>query len=175
VDRLLRATGVTSILAGGWAVWRHGYVGRVTEDVDIVLPADGVEEFLRAAQVSGFEMLTQPAGHWPKLAHKETSVTVDILPEGGRPGTESRPAPTTIRHPRDMGPAATTLCYIELPALIELKLAAGRVRDEADVVELLRANPDQAQTIRAHLATIHANYVADFDRLAARAREQRDQ
>jgi hypothetical protein len=74
-----------------------------------------------------------------------------------------------------MGPAATTLCYIELPALIELKLAAGRVRDEADVVELLRANPDQAQTIPAHLATIHANYVADFDRLAERAREQRDQ
>jgi hypothetical protein len=68
VDRLLRATGVTSILAGGWAVWRHGYVGRVTEDVNIVLPADGVEDFLRAAQVSGFEMLTQPAGHWPKLA-----------------------------------------------------------------------------------------------------------
>jgi hypothetical protein len=67
------------------------------------------------------------------------------------------------------------LQYITLPALIELKLAAGRVRDESDVTELIRSNFDRVDTIRQHLATIHSEYVTAFDRLVQRAREQQDQ
>src|SRR5262245_39405250 len=96
VDRLLQVLDCPSVLAGGWAVWRHGYVGRVTQDFDIVLPADRIEEFVRAAAVAGFEVLAVPEGRWPKVWHKDTDVTVDILPEEGRPGPASRPAPTTI-------------------------------------------------------------------------------
>ena len=69
---------------------------RVTQDLDIVLPADQIEDFLRVAGVCGFENLNPPEGFWPKLRHKDTDISVDILPEGGRPGTASRPAPTTI-------------------------------------------------------------------------------
>src|SRR5213078_1871754 len=126
----------------GWAVWHHGFVGRVTQDVDIVLPADRIDEFLRVAADSGFEVLPQPAGRWPKVLHKDTGVKVDILPEGARPGTASRPAPTTIPAPGAMGAAGWRLHYITLESLVELKLAAGRAKDAADVVELLRVNPD---------------------------------
>jgi hypothetical protein len=56
-----------------------------------------------------------------------------------------------------------------------LKLAAGRARDESDVVELLRSNPGEADAIRSHLATVHGDYLVAFDRLAQRAREQQDQ
>ena len=174
VDHLLQATDCESVLAGGWAVWNHGFVGRITQDLDIVVPAAQVDELLRVAGVSGFEVLPRPEGRWPKLLHKDTGVEVDLLPEGGRPGTASRPAPTTIPHPAALGASGRALQYIHLPALIELKLAAGRARDESDVVELVRANPDHVETIRERLASVHADYVRLFDRLVQRSRDQAD-
>ena len=105
IDRVLEAIDCASVVAGGWAVWQHGYFGRMTQDIDIVLPKDRVEDFLRAAAVAGFEILPQAEGHWPKVRHKDADVKVDILPEGGRPGTVSRPAPTTIPHPSVLGGA----------------------------------------------------------------------
>jgi hypothetical protein len=175
LNHLLQAVGCEAVLGGGWAVWRHGYQGRVTQDVDIVLPADKIDEFLRAAAISGFQVLPRPAGRWPKLMHKETNIQVDILPEGERPGTPSHPAPTTLPHPSALGAAGNSLRYITLPALIELKLAAGRPRDEGDVAELIRANPQQVDAIRRHLALVHADYVALFDRLVERALDQSDE
>ena len=175
VDHLLEAIGSEAALAGGWAVWRHGFVGRVTQDVEIVLPAARVEDFLQAASVAGFAVLPQPPGRWPKVHHKETDITVDILPEGGRPGTAAKPAPTTIPHPAALGAAGPALRYARLPALIELKLAAGRIGDEHDVVELIRANPEEVEAIRQHLAVVHGDYLLAVDRLVERAREQRDE
>lgn len=175
LDHLLQAVGCESVLGGGWAVWRHGFLGRVTQDVDIMLGAADLDAFLRAAAVSGFDVLPQPAGRWPKLMHRETGIRVDILPEGQRPGTPSRPAPTTLPHPSAAGASGTRLRYISLPRLVELKLAAGRPRDEGDVAELIRANPDQVETVRQHLATVHPDYVAAFNKLVERAGEQRDE
>src|SRR6476469_4692607 len=91
LDHLLQVVNAEAVLGGVWAVWRHGFHGRMTQDVDIVLPADRVDEFLRAAAVSGFDVPPQPPGRWPKLMHKETGIKVDILPEGRRPGSESKP------------------------------------------------------------------------------------
>jgi len=175
IDHLLQAVGCQAVLGGGWAVWHHGYLGRVTQDVDIVLAADQIDDFMRAASVSGFDVLPHPIGRWPKLVHKETGIKVDILPEGERPGTPSNPAPTTLPHPSALGAHGGTLRYITLPALIELKLAAGRGRDESDVIELVRANPEQVDRVRQHLAAVHADYVTEFDRLTKRAREERDE
>ena len=175
LDRLLQLAQSEAVLGGGWAVWRHGYVGRVTQDVDVVLPADRMSEFLRVAAASGFDVLPRPQGRWPKLLHKETGIQVDIRPEGERRRTPSRAAPTTLPHPSTLGAAGHRLRYITLPALIQLKLAAGWARDKADVVELLRANPDQIAAIRHHLSGIHADYVSALDRLVERAQEQRDE
>lgn len=165
LDQVLRACDCESVVGGGWAVWRHGYVGRVTQDIDIALPVDRVDAFLQAATVSGFEVLTQPAGHWPKLRHRETGIDVDVLPEGGRPGTSQRPAPTTIPHPKSMGGIRGALKYMSLASLIELKLAAGRLRDEADVLELARENREMIADLQAHLSAVHQNYAARFQEL----------
>jgi len=172
VNHLLHVLQCPSVLGGGWAVWRHGYVGRVPQVLDIALPADRIDEFLRTASVCGFEPLPVRPGRWPKMLHKDTGIEVDILPEGGRPGTERKPAPTVIPHPTQIGAAGAALRYITLPALIELKLAAGRARDVSDVVELLRANADQVEPVRRHLNGVHASYVQTFDELLERAREQ---
>jgi hypothetical protein len=174
VDHLLQILQCPSVLGGGWAVWRHGYVGRVTQDLDVVLPADHIDAFLRAASVAGFEILPVPPGRWPKVLHKDTGIQVDILPEGGRPGTPARLAPTLIPHPTRLGAAGPMLRYINLPSLVELKIAAGRARDESDLVELVRANPKQIDAIREHLASVHADYAQFFDAVVQRAREESD-
>lgn len=174
LDHVLTTTGCESVVGGGWAVWRYGYVGRVTQDIDIVLPAAHVDAFLQAASFAGFQVLPVPAGRWPKLLHRDTGVDVDILPEGQRPGTPSRPAPTTIPHPSRIGGSGTVLRYASLPALIELKLAAGRTQDLADVLKLIQANPGQITAIRKHLMRVHADYVSAFDHWVQRASEEAD-
>jgi hypothetical protein len=155
------------------AVWRHGFLGRVTQDVNIALAAAEIDEFMRVAGFSGFEALPQLAGRWPKLRHKDTDIEVKILPDGGRPGTAGHQAPITIPHPSLLGAHGSTLRYIGLPALIELKLAAGRARDDSDIVELIRVG--EIEITRHYLAGVHAEYVQKFDQLVQRAREQRDE
>jgi hypothetical protein len=171
LDQVLLACDCESVVGGGWAVWRHGYIGRVTQDIDIALPSDRIDDFLRAASVSGFELLPRPKGSWQKLFHRETGIEVDVLPEGGRPGTASRPAPTTIPHPKSMGAIRGTLKYISLPSLIELKLAAGRLRDEADVLELARENRDRLDDVRRHLVSVHSQYASRFEELVVQLDE----
>src|SRR5581483_4030539 len=60
IDLLLDVLKCPAVLAGGWAVWHHGFLGGMTQDVDIGLPRDRIDEFLRAASVSGFQILAQP-------------------------------------------------------------------------------------------------------------------
>jgi len=54
VDHLLHILQCPSVVAGGWAVWRHGFVGRVTQDIGIVLPADRIDEFVQRGRVESF-------------------------------------------------------------------------------------------------------------------------
>ena len=175
LDHLLKVVGCEAVLAGGWAVWRHGFLGRITQDVDILLAASDVDPILRAAAVGGFDVLQQPVGRWPKLVHQETGIRVDILPAGQRPGTPARPAPTILPDPSSAGASGAMLRYMTLPSLIELKLAAGRARDEGDVVELIRANPGSIDAVRKHLEAVHADYLNAFDALVKRAGEQQDE
>jgi hypothetical protein len=165
LDRVLDACDCEAVVGGEWAVWRHGYVGRVTQYIDIVLPEDRIDEFTRTASVSGFDVHAQLEGRWPRLTHRDTNIDVDVRPEGGRPGTASRPSPTTLPHPHEMGADRGALKYISLASLMELKLAAGRIRDEADIVELARENRDQWDKVRGHLAQVHPHYASRFEEL----------
>jgi len=61
-----------------------------------------------------------------------------------------------------MGGMPGMLKYMSLPSLIELKLAAGRLRDEADVVELARENPQLLQAVQEHLTAVHSSYADRF-------------
>jgi hypothetical protein len=81
----------------------------------------------------------------------------------------------TLPRPSALGAIPGRLRYITLPGLIQLKRAAGRARDESDVVELIRVNQAGIDAIRQHLSTIHPAYVTSFDRLVDRAREQQDE
>jgi hypothetical protein len=172
LERLLSATETLAVVAGGWAVWRHGYVGRVTQDVDVVIPQDKQADLLRSGPICGFDALTVSCGNWPKLFHRETGIDVDLLPEAAFPGTVSRQAPVPIRHPAEYGAELGQLKYIPVEALFELKLGAHRAKDIADLVELIKVNSGQLQDIRDSLAAVHLQYVNEFDQLTAEAREE---
>jgi hypothetical protein len=174
IDQILQAMHCEAVLGGGWAVWRHGYAERLTQDLDIALPAARIDEFLKVAAVSGFEVLPQPPGRWPKLRHVESGIEVDILPEGARPGVASNPAPSVIPAPAAMGAKGFKVRYIDLSSLIELKIAAGRRKDLADVVALVKGNLDQIPSLRQHLARVHPQYAATFDQLVQSARDEEE-
>lgn len=172
LERLLIAVEASSVVAGGWAVWRHGYAGRVTEDVDIVIAADKIDNLKQKALVFGFEFYESSTGRWPKLCHIATRIDVDVLPESGIPGTPTRPAPVPIGHPQRYQAVAGTLNYISLHGLIELKLGAGRAKDIADLIELIKCHPTELQPILDHLATLHPNYVTHFQTLIQQAADE---
>ena len=64
-----------------------------------------------------------------------------------------------------MGAVRGNLKYIDLTSLVELKLAAGRLRDEADVLELARENRDRLDELRQHLQAVHPQYAGRFEEL----------
>lgn len=173
LERLLQATNTLAVVAGGWAVWHHGYAGRVTEDVDLVIADEKLKELNRVAEVCGFDFLEPPKGRWPKLVHRETQIDVDLLPEGGVPGTPSNPAPVPIGHPDRYEAVASPLRYVSLLGLIELKLGASRAKDIADIIELINAHPDQLDALRAALGLIHPSYQERFGELIEQAAEER--
>lgn len=172
LERLLTAAQAMAVVAGGWAVWRYGYAGRVTEDVDIVVALEKVDVLKRLAGVFGFDFFDPPTGRWPKLQHRETGIEVDILPELGIPGTPSRPAPVPIGHPSRYQAEASSLRYINFNGLIELKLGAGRAKDIADLIELIKRHPDHLSEVQEYLATIHPNYLRLFQQLILQAQDE---
>jgi len=172
LKRLLQAIDAFSVVAGGWAVWHHGYAGRVTEDVDIVVSQDAIKDLQRHATTFGFDFLPPPAGRWPKLFHRETRIDVDLLPEGGIPGTASNRAPVAIRSPQSYGDSQRSLPYISLAGLVELKLGAGRAKDIADLIEIIKMHPDRIQELQEHVTEIHASYGPKFIQLVQQAREE---
>ncbi len=172
LERLLQAAEASSVVAGGWAVWRHGYAGRVTEDVDIVIAQKDMDRLQELATNFGFNFFAPPVGQWPKMMHRTTGIAIDLLPENGVPGSPSRPAPVPIGNPLRYQAEKGTLVFVSLKGLIELKLGAGRTRDIADLVELIKVNRSELGSVLEHLATIHPDYVERFDGLIRLADEE---
>jgi len=172
IERLLRATEVPAAVAGGWSVWHHGYVGRVTEDVDIVIPQCSEADLLDNAPRFGFDLVPVNPGSWPKLEHRETGIRVDLMPEGRYPGIPSRLAPVPIGHPLRYVAGHDKLDFISLAGLFELKLGAKRAKDIADLIELIKVNQSKLSIIRVHLQSASPAYAAEFDALIVQANEE---
>lgn len=115
----------------GFAVQEHGYP-RFTQDVDIIVPDVGLA--YDTLCMNGF--LENPG---TTVMDAETRVKVDLLPAGQKldGGPLHLPVPTVVSGKPQI---------LTLEALIDSKLSAylgrgiERVRDYADVVELMRAN-----------------------------------
>jgi hypothetical protein len=161
VRKLFRDTGVAFKIVGGVAVVHHGYP-RTTEDVDVLVESGTSERLEAALATHGFERVSAA-----RLRHVATGVRVDLLVAGcplPRVGSGSYPAP------QDLAGSARDPDVVALPGLLGLKLRAGRHRDLADVVELLK-RLDEAHYLEAE-ALVDGALRADLATLRRDALEE---
>lgn len=139
VAERLEGLGVPYAVVGGMAVVTHGYA-RTTVDVDILLRPDDIARVHGALEGLGFR--PQFPGS-RDLRDTETGVRIEFLSSGGFPG-DGRPKPVSFPDPAAAAVEIDGIRFLALERLIELKLAsgmslAGRLKDLADVQELIRA------------------------------------
>ena len=84
-------------------------------------------------------------------------MTFDILVAGHFPGS-GEPGPIAFPDPASVAQTIEDLRVVDLPTLIQLKLAAGRFQDFADVVSLIRVN----QLDERFQDTLHPSVRADY-------------
>jgi hypothetical protein len=142
--------GVRSCIVGGLAVVHHGY-GRATSDVDLMA--------VECHRVTG-----TPLGI-PGVSITGWDVPVDVL--------------FLDRHPlfmRDEVIAASqhTPPVLALEPLVFLKLSAGRAKDFADVVELLKVDMSRVEQVRGwlHQRRVERRLLERFERAASAASEE---
>lgn len=150
----LEKANIPYALLGGMAVNLHGY-RRTTNDVDILLTAEGLAEFQKRFVPKHYE--ANP-GRPRRFADRKNQVIIDFLvtglyPGNGQPGPIAFPDPTAVR---------TTIEgweVIDLAVLIELKLAARRYQDFADVVSLIRAHQFEETFAERLHPSVRSDYI----------------
>jgi hypothetical protein len=149
----LEDLGVDYAIAGGMALFFHGY-RRFTEDVDVLVTPIGLQQIHSALEGLGY---VRPFEKSKNLRDADTGVKIDFLVTGQYPG-DGKPGPIAFPDPASVSEVIEGANVVELPRLIELKLAsgtaAGRLKDLADVQELIRAldlRQDFSQSLDASL------------------------
>ena len=135
VAQALSDAGIDYAIIGGMAVNAHRHV-RTTGDVDFLISRQGLTAF---RQLASEQQFTPVAGRSRRFVDQTTGVTFDLLVEGMFPGT-GNPGPVAFPDPLQVAESFEQLQVVNLPTLVELKLAARRYQDFADVVNLIRAN-----------------------------------
>jgi hypothetical protein len=135
----LRDLGIDYVIVGGMAMFQHGY-RRFTEDVDLLVTRDGLKDIHRELEGLGY---LPPFQGSKNLRDAENGVKIEFLVAGEFPG-DGKPKPVAFPNPASVAQEIDGIRYINLPALIELKLASGitnseRMKDLADVIELIKA------------------------------------
>jgi hypothetical protein len=135
----LEAEQIPYAIVGAMALNAHGY-RRVTEDVDVLLTADGLARF--KARYLGRGYLERFPGS-KGLRDTENSVAIDVVLTGDFPG-DGKPKPIAFPDPNECAEQGEKVSLVPLNKLVELKLASGmtaphRLKDLADVLELVRA------------------------------------
>jgi hypothetical protein len=131
--------GIDYAVVGGMALNAHGYK-RETVDVDVLVRPEGLQQFAEKCVGRGY--VPAFAGARTTFKDTRTGVKVEFLTTGEFPG-DGKPKPVAFPDPSSVAVESEGLSVINLPTLIELKLASGmthpgRLRDLADVQELVR-------------------------------------
>lgn len=139
---------------GGMALSAHRY-RRATTDVDVLLTADGLAAFRQKFLGKDYD---QAPRRPRRFIDRKNGVTIDMLVAGRFPGS-GQPGPIAFPDPSAVAQEIEGIRYVNLATLIELKLAARRWRDFADVVELIRFNElDESFLKKLHRST-HSDFI----------------
>jgi hypothetical protein len=134
-------------LAGGLAVWAHGYV-RGTRDVDVICGL-GLDDARRLLANRGIRAALHRGdvleGGFSCLKGETAGVPFDVLPQ-----LVSVPWESTI----SLDVAGRRLRVVPLETLVELKLKAGGPKDLMDVAMLVHLHPEHEERAR-HLSVAY--------------------
>jgi hypothetical protein len=145
VTRLERA-GIAYAVMGGMAVNAHGQ-RRTTQDVDVLVTPQGLEEFRRRYVSKNY--LQQP-NRSRRFVDRLNDVGIDFLLTGHHSG-RGGPAPFAFPNPEEASEVIEKVRVVTLVQLIQLKLAARRHYDFGDVCALIRVhNLDESFADRLH-------------------------
>lgn len=154
IVKQLEKAKISYAIVGGMAVNAHGH-RRTTDDLDVLLTADGLAEF-------GNRFVPKHYEKHPKrphrFTHRKNQIIVDFLvtglfPGSGRPGPIAYPDPAAVREMID------DIQVVELATLVQLKLAARRYHDFGDVVSLIRVHQlDESFADRLH-PSVRSDYI----------------
>jgi hypothetical protein len=139
ITRKLHELAIDYVVVGGMAMFHHGY-RRFTDDVDILVTREGLKNIHRELDGLGY---LPPFQGSKNLRDAEYGVKIEFLVTGEYPG-DGKPKPVAFPDPASVADEIDGIRYINLEALIELKLASGmtnseRMKDLADVIELIKA------------------------------------
>ncbi len=139
VDRLTRLE-IPHAIVGAMALNAYGYQ-RTTSDVYVLVRREGLEAFKKTYLGRGYvEKFPGSKG----LRDTVQNVKIDVLFTGEYPG-DGKEKPVAFPDPAAAAVRGERFALLPLESLIELKLASGmtaphRLRDLADVIELIRVN-----------------------------------
>ena len=124
-------------VAGGMALFQHGH-RRFTEDIDILVTRDGLKSIHENLEGLGY---VRPFTGSKNLQDTEAGIRIEFLISGDYPG-DGKPKPVAFPNPADVAVELDGVQYLNLPVLVELKLASGitnpkRMKDITDVFELI--------------------------------------
>jgi hypothetical protein len=137
IARRLDELGVPYAVVGGMALFFHG-VRRFTEDIDILVTKDGLQEIHRRLEGLGY---LPPFSGSKHLRDTDTGVRIEFLTTGDYPG-DGQPKPLSFPDPAAVNVEMEGIRFLQLLPLIELKLASGmtnprRGQDLVDVQRLI--------------------------------------
>jgi hypothetical protein len=153
IVKKLEKAKIAYAVVGGMAVNAHGY-RRTTDDLDLLLTPEGLEEFRKRFVPKDYEGVPRRPRRFTDRANE---VLIDFLvtglyPGSGQPGSIAYPDPAAVQE------VVNDVRVLNLPTLIQLKLAARRYQDFADVVALIRAN----QLDESFAASLHPSVRRDY-------------
>ncbi len=130
----LERHGIAYAVIGAIALNQHGYQ-RFTSDIDLLLTKDGLQRFHDELVGLGY----RPAFPGARKSFRTTThnVTVEVITAGEYPG-DGLPKAVVFADPQEVSIPINGIQTLTLAKLIELKIAAGRLKDLADVVELIK-------------------------------------
>jgi hypothetical protein len=135
----LREHEIDYVVIGAIALMAYGYQ-RFTEDIDLILEADGLEKFHQELIGLGYSPAFQ--GARKRLRSTRDGTPIDVIAAGEYPG-DGKPKPVSFPQPSEASVEIDGVKFPTLEKLIELKLASGmtapdRLKDLADVQELIK-------------------------------------
>ena len=135
----LKEHGIDYLVIGAVALFAHGYP-RLTEDIDLVFTAEGLNKFHE--ELIGLGYAPAFPGARKRLRSTRDGVRIDVVTSGEYPG-DGKPKPVRFPNPLEASVEIDGVRFATLEKLIELKLASGmtapdRLKDLADVQEMIK-------------------------------------